>query len=516
MNTRPVAIFTAAILMVCGAYVRCGAQTTDARSAAASTSVPRLVQFNGTLKDTAARPVSGVASVTFAIYAEQDGGSALWTETQNVLADPNGHFNALLGTSTTGGFPSELFSTGQSRWLGVTIARQPEMPRVMLASVPYAMKAGDADTLGGLPASSLCHRAATRRPRLPCSSVRHDHLVAVRNVAPLPPQQRHRMTYATSRRQLRPAGHHHRHRHSKLPPAMDLRLQPRRLQNLPSQRRLRRHQHQHAAPPARRQRQLHLPRLLPNGAPRHRHRERRPALPLLPVARLRLQQLVTRRRQRSLRLSHRTRPKQRAGANYEARPFLRPRRRHAYRHRPLDRPHRCSHLCAGPDFNSALCHRKTIQPSEHIWRNGRHHLRRPAIHLQRRRFFERIRRRWRGNFRHGTGEKCGASAPQPSAQNTSGHPKHCDGQHSLRRIQPEVTTLPWAGGASSRACRARRKIRRSAWNPWRNTTTGSGNTAIGVHAGAIQFHGFKSTRSLGTARPVGGQSLRTPRPLARS
>ena len=158
MMKRSVAICAVAILVVCGASLRCGAQTADARDvapgSAATTSVPRLVQFNGTLKDTLARPVSGVASVTFAIYAEQDGGSALWTETQNVLADSNGHFNALLGTATTGGFPSELFSTGQSRWLGITIARQPEMPRVMLASVPYAMKAGDADTLGGLPASS--------------------------------------------------------------------------------------------------------------------------------------------------------------------------------------------------------------------------------------------------------------------------------------------------------------------------------------------------------------------------
>jgi hypothetical protein len=159
MHIRSAAIFGAAILLVCGASVRCGAQTADAReigapASAAASSVPRLVQFNGTLKDTAARPVSGVASVTFAIYAEQEGGSALWTETQNVLADSNGHFNALLGTATTGGFPSELFSTGQSRWLGISIARQPEMPRVMLASVPYAMKAGDADTLGGLPASS--------------------------------------------------------------------------------------------------------------------------------------------------------------------------------------------------------------------------------------------------------------------------------------------------------------------------------------------------------------------------
>ena len=134
------------------------AQSTDARSVSAAPSagesVPRLVQFNGTLKDSAARPVSGVASVTFAIYAEQDGGAALWTETQNVLADSLGHYTALLGTATSGGFPAELIGTGQSRWLGVTIARQQEMPRVLLASVPYALKAGDADTLGGLPAAA--------------------------------------------------------------------------------------------------------------------------------------------------------------------------------------------------------------------------------------------------------------------------------------------------------------------------------------------------------------------------
>jgi trimeric autotransporter adhesin len=121
---------------------------------AAAASVPRLVQFNSTLNDSAARPVSGVASVTFAIYAEQDGGTALWSETQNVLADANGHYNVLLGSATTAGVPAELFGTGQSRWLGVTVGRQQEMPRVLLASVPYALKAADAETLGGLPASA--------------------------------------------------------------------------------------------------------------------------------------------------------------------------------------------------------------------------------------------------------------------------------------------------------------------------------------------------------------------------
>jgi hypothetical protein len=117
--------------------------------------VPRLVQFTGTLKDSAARPIAGPASVTFAIYANQDGGTALWSETQNVLADANGHYNVLLGAaSANGGLPASLFGSSEPRWLGVTVAREAEMPRVLLASVPYALKAGDADTLGGLPASA--------------------------------------------------------------------------------------------------------------------------------------------------------------------------------------------------------------------------------------------------------------------------------------------------------------------------------------------------------------------------
>jgi len=121
-----------------------------AQQSAAQTSVPHLVQFSGVLKDAAARPVVGVTSVTFAIYADQEGGAALWSETQNVLADSNGHYATVLGVATTGGFPTELFGTGQSRWLGVTIAREPESPRILMASVPYALKAGDAETLGGL------------------------------------------------------------------------------------------------------------------------------------------------------------------------------------------------------------------------------------------------------------------------------------------------------------------------------------------------------------------------------
>src|SRR5579871_3980390 len=162
-----VALFSAALLLSAGRAFATPSPhpqsastfTVAARPPADQQSVPRLVQFAGTLKDSASRPIAGAASVTFAIYAEQDGGTALWSETQNVLTDANGHYNVLLGAaSANGGVPADLFSTGnvpsQSRWLGVTVAREPELPRVLLASVPYALKAADADTLGGLPASA--------------------------------------------------------------------------------------------------------------------------------------------------------------------------------------------------------------------------------------------------------------------------------------------------------------------------------------------------------------------------
>src|SRR5207248_414861 len=62
----------------------------------------------------------------------------------------------LLGSTRNEGLPMELFATGEPRWLGIQFQRagEAEQPRVLLASVPYALKAGDAETLGGRPASS--------------------------------------------------------------------------------------------------------------------------------------------------------------------------------------------------------------------------------------------------------------------------------------------------------------------------------------------------------------------------
>jgi len=128
--------------------------TAPSASSVATVEVPRLIKFSGTLLDAQERPLAGPVGVTFALYAQQIGGAALWLETQNVKPDGNGNYTVLLGANSTKGVPAELFTSGEARWLGVQVEQQPEHERILLVSVPYALKAADAETLGGKPASA--------------------------------------------------------------------------------------------------------------------------------------------------------------------------------------------------------------------------------------------------------------------------------------------------------------------------------------------------------------------------
>src|SRR5580658_10252256 len=127
----------------------------QAQTMAAGSAIPRLVRFSGTAKDAGGNPVTGVAGITFALYAEQTGGAPLWSETQNVAAGPGGHYTVLLGAAKSEGLPADLFTAEQAHWVGVSVEGQAEQPRILLVSAPYALKAGDAETLGGLPPSAF-------------------------------------------------------------------------------------------------------------------------------------------------------------------------------------------------------------------------------------------------------------------------------------------------------------------------------------------------------------------------
>jgi hypothetical protein len=129
-------------------------------SASSAVVVPRLMNYSGKAVDTTGALVpaaknAGTIGATFAIYKEQYDGAPLWIETQTVTTDSKGNYTAQLGASRSEGLPLELFASGEARWLGVRINGGEEQPRVLLLSVPYALKAADAQTLGGLPASAF-------------------------------------------------------------------------------------------------------------------------------------------------------------------------------------------------------------------------------------------------------------------------------------------------------------------------------------------------------------------------
>jgi hypothetical protein len=121
--------------------------------------VPPLVKFSGTLNDVSGKPLTGVIGVTFALYKEEQGGAPLWLETQNITVDKSGHYTVMLGSTTSTGLPADIFVAGEARWLAIRPEGQEEQARVLLLSVPYALKAGDAQTLGGLPASAFVQAA---------------------------------------------------------------------------------------------------------------------------------------------------------------------------------------------------------------------------------------------------------------------------------------------------------------------------------------------------------------------
>lgn len=132
-----------------------GATAAAAEPQTAIGNVPRLIKISGVITAPDGKPATGAVPLTFTLYQEQEG-TALWTEIQSAQLDSQGHYTVLLGAGSTEGLPLDLFASGNALWLGVQpeLSGATEQPRVLLVAVPYALKASDADTLGGKPASA--------------------------------------------------------------------------------------------------------------------------------------------------------------------------------------------------------------------------------------------------------------------------------------------------------------------------------------------------------------------------
>ena len=136
--------FLFALLANAGSLV---AQTVS--GSAVTNTVPSILKFSGILQEHGGTIPSGPRGITFSLYKDETGGVPLWVETRSVLLDPQGRYTVLLGSTNPYGIPVEIFALGEPRWIGITSEDGASHPRVPLASVPYALKAADADTLGG-------------------------------------------------------------------------------------------------------------------------------------------------------------------------------------------------------------------------------------------------------------------------------------------------------------------------------------------------------------------------------
>ena len=125
-------------------------------------SAPRVVRVDGQFAPANGLPTAAVETVTLALYASASETTPIWEETQDVPVGADGRYAIFLGATSAEGLPVSLFAGEAQRWLGIRFVRpgETEQPRVLLTSVPYALRAADADTLGGLPPSAFLRARA--------------------------------------------------------------------------------------------------------------------------------------------------------------------------------------------------------------------------------------------------------------------------------------------------------------------------------------------------------------------
>lgn len=110
--------------------------------------IPLKINFQGKLLDSSNIPRNGDFSMTFKLYDQPSGGTALYTEGPLTVTVVNGVFAVQIGTQTP--LSPDLFA-GASAYLGITVAPDGEMtPRQQLVASAYAATAAQLVQLGNI------------------------------------------------------------------------------------------------------------------------------------------------------------------------------------------------------------------------------------------------------------------------------------------------------------------------------------------------------------------------------
>lgn len=108
-----------------------------------ASAVPLELPHQGRLFDTAGDPLTGANTLSLALYDTPAGGSPLWMEDHTDISFDHGYYSIIVGSINP--LDSALF-TGDPRYLALRVNSGLELPqRLPLLSVPYAIRAGDAD-----------------------------------------------------------------------------------------------------------------------------------------------------------------------------------------------------------------------------------------------------------------------------------------------------------------------------------------------------------------------------------
>ena len=109
--------------------------------------IPQEVSYQGYITDSSGKGINGTVPVQFSLYNVEEGGTPIWTESQDITIN-NGIFTVRLGQEN----PLNI-EFDQPIYLGIKLAPDNEMmPRRPLTSVPFAL---NADKLDGKDASEI-------------------------------------------------------------------------------------------------------------------------------------------------------------------------------------------------------------------------------------------------------------------------------------------------------------------------------------------------------------------------
>lgn len=136
-----------------------------------SANPPSVVNYQGVLRDSAGKPLSGTYDIVFRLYDASTAGNEILVDSHtaggsNAITVSNGIFSTMLGGGSvsdgagSGTYTSisSAFESFSSVWVEISVSGQILSPRIRVASSPFSFRSkisSDSELLGGVTAAAL-------------------------------------------------------------------------------------------------------------------------------------------------------------------------------------------------------------------------------------------------------------------------------------------------------------------------------------------------------------------------